>query len=318
MAKPRFNKKCILNQIKKTFPNAEIISSKRFEKGLVSSVYQFKIKNPKKELAVKIYKVKNKKGVILNNKIISFLYKKEFPVPKIYSNSIINKQGVVVMELLKGNNANEVYKKASPSLKKDVLYSLGELMRKFHKLKIQKFWEHPKHPIKTKKEWINFTKLRVRKYLKFVKENLEEKYYKFLKKEFNNLIKLLGKKVKLVPLHWDFHFDNILINKRGQITGIFDFENSIKGDYRAELGQFWYWLRCKQHEYEGIKHLVKGYGKRLNKRDWAVIKGYIILHLAAVTRSIWKKQPRLSWIIEKHYIIIEELMKFDLDKFLIH
>jgi hypothetical protein len=40
-----------------------------------------------------------------------------------------------------------------------------------------------------------------------------------------------------------------------------------------------------------------------------LIKGYYLLHLLAVSRSIWFKKKRLSWIIDKHKVILDEFRK---------
>ena len=259
--KPRFNEKRVLKEIKKSFPNAKLASYKKLEGGLVSPVYCVNIKNPNKELAIKIYKFKNGAAVRNNNRIISFLYEKDFPVPKIYSDRLFAKQGVVVMDFMKGLDALKLYNGSSQSMKKEILINFGKLLRRLHDLTIPEFWQHHSHEIKDKHDWIIWTKKRIKKYLIFAKENFSKEYFEFLRERFNELQLSLISRFDFVPMHWDAHLSNILLNSRGEIVGFFDFDNALKGDNLAELGQVKYWLRFRSKDYENFKYFLKGYGK---------------------------------------------------------
>lgn len=306
--KPKFIEKRVLCGVKKTFPDAQIMSHVLLKGGLVSPVYKVKIKNPSIYLAVKIYKSKNKKMIQTNNRVLSFLYKKDFPVPKIYSNSLFVKQGIVVMEFINGKNALDVYNKSSLKVKTKILLNIGKLLKRLHSLSIPDFWVHHKHEVRDVKDWLKWNKLRVRKYLEFAKENMDDKYYLFLKNEFMLFIKVLNKNIDFVPMHWDYHLSNILVSSEGNILGLFDFDNAMKGHNLADIGQAKYWLQFRSNDCENFKYFLKGYGLKNNNETDVIINGYFILHIIAVSRSIWKKR-RLNWIIKEHCKILDSLMR---------
>ncbi len=306
--KPIFNEKRVLQEIKKTFPSAEIISYRILKGGLVSPVYKIKIKKPSRYLAVKIYKSKNKKMIQLNNNTLKFLSKRNFPVPEIYSNRLFAKQGVVVMEFIKGKIGLEVYNKSSPNVKSKILLNMGKLLKKLHNLPIPSFWIHHKHEVIDIKNWIKWSKIRVRKYLEFARDEMDIKYYLFLKKELNLFLNVLNKNIDFVPIHWDYHLSNVLVSSNGEILGIFDFDNAMKGHNLADIGQAKYWLRFRSNDYKNFKYLLRGYGLKRDNKNEILIMGYFILHLIAVNRSIWKKK-KLDWVIKEHYKILDELMR---------
>ena len=309
MVKPKFLESRIENEIRKTFSDSSIISYKKFNSGLVSPTYKVRIKNPQKILVVKIYKAKNHLLAHTNENVSNYLFKMEFPVPQIYSSTLFKKQEIVVMKYIGGKNALSVYKNSSISKKRKILKNLGILMRKLHVLKIPTQWIHHKHEVKNKKEWINWTKNRIKRYLSFAKENLNLKHYLFLKKEFKNFLSLLRKDLEFVPLHWDYHLDNILVDSQGNISGLFDFDNAMKGHSLADLGQARYWLRFSLKDFQAFEYFLEGYGKSVRDKERTLIRGYCLLHLVAVTRSIWSKKRRLKWIIEEHKNILDELME---------
>ena len=98
------------------------------------------------------------------------------------------------------------------------------------------------------------------------------------------------------------------MSKNGEITGIFDFENAMKGDKLAEIAQSKYWFRFRLEEYANFKYFLRSYGLKPSKKEQKIIRGYCLLHTLAVTRTIWDKQPRLSWIIKKHKKIWDEFI----------
>ena len=306
--KPTFMKKRVLNEIKQTFPDSKIINYKKLKEGLVSPTYKVKIKNPKKFLVVKIYKKKNSKQINTNIKIMQYLYENKFPIPKVYSNNLFAKQGILIMEHISGKSGLDAYNILPLNNKKKLLFNLGKLLKKMHNIDAQKFWIHYKHNIETKKEWVKWIALRINKYLSFIKKNMPD-YYSKLKHEFNNLSTHLKKQNFIfVPMHWDFHLSNIRVNDNQDIIGIFDFDNALRGDALAEIAQFEYWLRLKSKSLNNIGYFLKGYGLKLNRDKQEIIKEYFLLHLIAVNRSIWKFNKRLSWLIKEHKIILDEVL----------
>jgi hypothetical protein len=66
------------------------------------------------------------------------------------------------------------------------------------------------------------------------------------------------------------------------------------------------WERWSTNDYKNIGSFLNGYKKHFTKNEIELIRGYFLLHLLAVTRSIWFKQKRLGWIIKKHKLIIDD------------
>ncbi|MDO8508700.1 MAG: aminoglycoside phosphotransferase family protein [Nanoarchaeota archaeon] len=306
--KLKFNEKKVVKAIKSVFPKAKIISYKKFERGLAHQTYKVKIKNPNQYLVVRIYKLKNKKKVDANIQAIKFLRKKKFPTPQIYSNTLFKNQGIIIMEYLNGKEAEKVLLNSPNNIKVKILINSGKLLKRLHSMPIPHFWKHFKHDVKNNKEWVKWTRQRIKKYLQFAKENLKKEYFQFLEKEFTEFSKQLNKNFKLVPMHWDFHLGNILVNKKGDLVGIVDFDNTLRGDALAELGQIHHSLRFSTKNYKFLKYFLLGYNKKLSKKDENFIKWYSLMHNVAVTRSVWKKKKRLGWLIKENLKIIKEMM----------
>jgi Ser/Thr protein kinase RdoA (MazF antagonist) len=305
----RFRKAEVLLEIRKTFPKASINSFKRFSNGLVSKVYTVSIIHPTKKLAVKIYKVKHDEELNKNIQILRYLNKKNIPAPKIFTTQTISDYGIMIMELLKGENLFKIYKYSDKHTKKKLLYNSGKVLRKIHNLKIQKFWIHQKHEIKSIKEWKSWTNKRIRKYLKFAKKSLKKEQYLFLKREFLKLSKLLSKAKnnKFVNLHGDFHFYNLNATKEGTITGIYDFDSAMKGHNLGDIGQAWYWILLKTKQIPEFSSFLQGYSKKFSSEDKEIIRLYTILHAAAVMRTNWDKK-RLRWLMIEHEQMLDRFM----------
>jgi hypothetical protein len=82
----------------------------------------------------------------------------------------------------------------------------------------------------------------------------------------------------------------------------------MKGHNLADLGQTIYWIRFQLKDSNNIENFLKGYKKNFSEEELKMIKGYSLLHLLAVSRSIWFKQKRLGWIIEDHKRILNEVL----------
>jgi thiamine kinase-like enzyme len=299
-------KKIIEKSIKRIFPRSKIISYSQFKEGLVNPTYKVFILNPRKKLVLKLYNLENQKDVEKTINIFKYLYSMEFPVPEIYSNFVLEGKGVVIMNYISGESGLKVYNKSSILVKRNLLKNVGKLLKKLHKVDIPSFWIHSRHEVKSEKEWINWTQLRIKKYLKFVKENMEEKYYKFLKREFSEFFVLLKKDISFVPLHWDYHLENLISTKEGKIIGLLDFDNAMKGHSYSDIGQSKYYLRFFSDDYKNFDYFLKGYGIK-TKVEKKLIQGYFLLHLVAITRNLWNRKKHVK-LIEKHYQIFDELM----------
>ncbi len=303
-----FNKTKIKKLIKEVFPGSDIIDHKEFETGLVSPTYKIQIKNPKKTLVVKLSKLKRTNSIQTNNKILEYLYEKNLPCPKIYLTKIKDKKIITIMDFVEGKPASEVFKELSLEKKQKFLEDTGKLLRQIHSVAIPKFWNHHNHEINSEKEWVSWTKKRAEKYAQFFKYKLRGEV-KDINKKLKDFFDLLEKtKFNLDPLHWDYHLSNINIDSNGRIIGVFDFDNAMKGHNLADIGQTAYWLRFHLGSNEYLKDFLKGYGT-ISKDDLKLIEGYELLHILAITRTIWFRQKRLGWIIKKHKEILKEILK---------
>lgn len=310
--KPNLNKDRAQRLINKIFKDSKITSYKKLEGGLVHSTFKVKISNPKKDIVVRLSKRKNLDRVTKNNRILDYLNKNKIPAPKIYLQQFYHGQLITVMEFLKGEDAEKAYKTAKQEKRKVILKDVGRILHKIHKLQIPKFWTHQKHEIKNKQEWLRWTKKRIIKYLDFVRLFLP-KYYDYLKNEledFQNILSSDKYKIQLVPLHWDYHLANMNVNSEGKVTGVFDFDNCMKGHNLADMGQTEYWMWFRMENPDNFKYFLGGYKKNFTKNEIKLIHGYFLLHMIAVTRTIWRKQPRLTWIIEEHKKILDNLMSY--------
>ncbi|PIO07187.1 hypothetical protein COU59_03530 [Candidatus Pacearchaeota archaeon CG10_big_fil_rev_8_21_14_0_10_34_12] len=306
MTSLKFSQSRIEILIRKFFPNSEIESYKQFSTGLVSPTFKVLIKNPSKTLVVKLGKLKNKNKFHQNNKILNYLNENQLPAPKVFFDGISDKKFITVMDYSSGEVASKIYQKANLQLRKKILIDVGRKLKSIHNLKIPSFWIHQHHEVKNKEEWKKWTKLRIDKYLAFLKNKMSN-YYDFLEEELKGFWKILEKeKIDFVPLHWDYHLHNINVNTKGEVTGIFDFDNAMKGHSLADLGQSAYWLRFEMNDYENFDSFLKGYKDKFTRKELKLIRGYYLLHLLAVTRSLWFKQKRLGWIIDKHKEILDE------------
>lgn len=311
MSSLKFNKNKIEVLIRKSFPNSMLESYEKFPTGIAGLTYKVKINNPSKTLVVKLGKLKDKKTFVQNNKILNYLNDNQLPAPRVFSEGVSDGKFVTIMDYSSGEVASKIYQIADNKLRIEILKDAGRNLKLIHSLEIPSFWVHQHHEIKNKSEWKKWTKLRIEKYLNFSRKRLSD-YYDFLERELDEFWSVLEKeKIDFVPLHWDYHLHNLNVDSRGKVTGIFDFDNAMKGHSLADLGQAAYWLRFEMNDYENFSSLLKGYGDTFTKRELKLIKGYYLLHLLAVTRSIWFKQKRLGWIIVKHKQILDESKKQD-------
>jgi aminoglycoside phosphotransferase (APT) family kinase protein len=304
-----FNKLKVEKIIQKSFPDSKIINFKKFQTGLVSPTYKVRIKNPEMMLVVKLSSLKNKKLLEINNKILEYLHKNKIPTPKIYFSEIKDRKFVTVMDFIRGDVASNAFRKANTDTKKKILEDVGKTLKKIHKLKIPSFWEHHKHEIRTVKQWNSWTDNRIEKYLFFIKRKWPELYPNLQKRLFLFRDLLEKYNYSLVPLHWDYHLSNINVDETGQVTGIFDFDNAMKGHNLADIGQMAYWLHLHFNSDKYLNYFLDGYQRKFSDNEKELIRGYEILHILAVSRTIWFRQKRLGWIIKKHEKILKELLK---------
>ena len=296
--------------IHKIFPEAIIGSMVKFSKGLVSSVYKVQIHNPDKILVVKFFPNKIEAGVEKSAKISNYARENNLPSPHMYDVLKGEEEGSVVMDCLPGNVASEVWETSAPKNQQVILTNSGALLKRIHDLKIPPFWIHQKHEITSQKEWIEWTRLRIKKYLVAAETNLDRSLVDFLRIKFERLQELYNVHTdfRFVPLHWDYHLSNINVDEKGEITGVFDFDNAMKGHDMADIGQTVYWIALQNiSDTETFEKLFMGYGG-LSQVDREFIYLHFLLFLAGVMRSTWPKDD-LKWLNEQHVRVLTKCLQ---------
>lgn len=295
----KFKRLEVLTEIRKTFPKSKILKYSKFKSGLVGKAYKINISSPKKILVLKIYKLKRKEIIIKGNKIAQFLLTNNIPTAKVYSNSIVSDKGLLLMDYVGRKNLLEIYNPSSKEVRKKVLYGAGKLLRQVHSLKAPFYWRHYKHNVEDGVQWISWTKIRVRKYLLFTRKKLGKKRYFYLKNEFERLLRLLESEryMKVVPLHWDYHLENVVCSDKSNRISIIDFDNVMKGHNLADIGQFYEVLIQDAKGEHDFTSFLNGYDLKITSKHKEMVFDYFLLHLIAVLRSIWLKK-RLRWLIK--------------------
>jgi len=297
--------------IQSSFPKADICSILKFSGGLTSSVYKVGIHNPDKILAVKFFPKKLESKVEKSIQISNYLREHNLPAPQSYGLIKGDTEGSVVMDCLSGQVASEIWETASIENQQIILTNSGTVLKKIHDLKIPSFWNHQKHEVASAKEWVDWTSLRIEKYLIAAEENLDEEAVDFLKKAFKRLQNLyeLHQDFRFVPLHWDYHLWNINVDENFNISGLFDFDNAMKGHDMADLGQTVYWLIIQQKllRKELFKSFFTGYGT-LSALDREFIYLHFLLFLGGVMRSICPKD-NLRWLNKIHIEVLKECIQ---------
>lgn len=179
-------------------------------------------------------------------------------------------------------------------------------------MKIPQFWIHQKHGIAFQKEWIEWTRQRIKKYLVAAEINLDKDLVDFLKIKFTRLQELYDTHTdfNFVPLHWNYHLSNINVNEKGEVVGVFDFDNAMKGRNMADIGQTVYWLALqKVSKAEVFENLFIGYGK-LSQIDREFLYLHFLLFLASAMRSTWSKDD-LRWLNNSHVGILNKCAQGD-------
>ncbi len=295
--------------IHKIFPEANITTIEKFSKGLVSNVYKVEIYNPNKILAVKFFPKKIEAKVEKSAKISNYARENRLPTPQTYDIVKCEEDGWVVMDCQPGKVASEVWETAITEEQNLILANAGMVLKRIHDLQIPPFWIHQKHEITSQKEWIEWTNLRIQKYLIAAEKNLNNELVTFLKIKFTRLQELYNTQnnFRIVSLHWDYHLSNVNVGVKGEITGVFDFDNAMKGHDMADIGQTVYWLALEKiSETKTYENLFIGYGE-LSQIDREFVYLHFLLFLAGVMRSTWPKDD-LKWLNEQHVEVLTKCL----------
>ncbi|MEN9649394.1 MAG: Phosphotransferase enzyme family [Candidatus Parcubacteria bacterium] len=243
-------------------------------------------------------------------RVSNYLAEKGLPASHFYDVIPGDTEGIAIMDCASGQSANDAWATSSEKEKKAILEHAGTLLKKIHELPIPDFWIHNKHEVASPDEWKAWTMLRIEKYMVFAKEHLSQQISLFLEEKFTRLIALYEAKkdLKLSPLHWDYHFGNINVDEKQNVTGVFDFDNAMKGHSLADIGQTMYWLvRMPEFDISLLEHFFTGYGG-LTDADREFVYLHFLLFLSATTRSVWPKE-HLKWLTDDHLRLFESCMK---------
>ncbi|MEX0934221.1 MAG: phosphotransferase [Candidatus Saccharimonadales bacterium] len=290
--------------IQTVYPEAEVKVFSRFPNGLVSQVYKVDILNPSNTIVVKLADTKRAPQIEKSNQINKYLHSYGIPVPLVMASFKTNNHIVTISECSPGEVATTAYKQADKQVKKTILSDSGLRLGQIHGLKAPDFWVHHRHEIKSREEWIKWTNLRIGKYLKFSQEHLKD-YYHIIKNELSIFQMLLGgTEIDFVPMHWDYNMSNFNVYDNGYISGIFDFDNAMKGHSLADIGIALQWFESEFNNSKAFRYFLDGYKNNISEEEAKLIKGYCLLHLLATTRSVWDRQESLGWIIDRNKRIL--------------
>ena len=232
--------------VKRIYRDATIISIRRFKKGLINETYDVKVKNPNKNLVLRIYPRdlwKARKEQHLYNLINK---KTDIPTPKIISVG----KNYILLSKIEGEGL--------PLKNKALAEEAGSLLAKLHSIKFSYYGWIIGDEIKPKfKKWIDFVEYDLNSKLKNIPAQL-----KSLKKEIKDIFDenkgLLGIGVQPCLLHKDYHSSHILVNN-DKIAGIIDLEWAIAGHNELDIAKSCLWMFEDKPELEKI--FLRGYKK---------------------------------------------------------
>ena len=220
---------------------------------------------------------------------------KKIPVPEVYAyddtNDIIG-YDYILMEYISGTTLSDIWNTLGEEEKNSMLIKLGKLLGSIHNIEFNNFGDEflDGHflGINNYQEYFNKN---VKKILGLVKDGktLSIEKIENIREYFNN--KLFDIEVNGSLLHFNFNYDNIIVNK-GKIKAVIDWEWSKSGHSEEELGIVIY--RIIKNEAEKNEFL-KGYRQSRNidndfgKRMYAYCLLYYLKVLPSV--KLWNHKP---------------------------
>jgi len=267
--------------LKHNFPKAKITKLKEFAEGFNNLAYDVSIKNPNKNLVVKLLKCKFHKDIKIQSQKEQMIYKKilkkypEFILPKMLffdsSKSLISIP-YQINEKIEGISLNEVFEKLKN--KEEIFEQIGSIRSKLHSIKFRNFGNFDVNgkiriPYSSTYEKESKEMKRIFKNLKIGKKVSKP----FLEKQIQTWNKIKSKLTndpKPCLCQGDPSFSNILLsikNKKYYVKALIDFEFSHSGDPMSDVGRFWKSFNTRILPF--LPNFIKGYSK-YNKipEDW--------------------------------------------------
>jgi len=221
------------------------------------------------------------------------LEKTSVPVPRIYfydnSKSILDR-GFLIMEKLEGTTLSQAYW-ATKNIRNKVFKQMGVLLKEIHQIHEVKYGylgEH--HPMEPQETWWDAFSIMWKKMLRDI---YNCKFY--TKKEVKRFEALLEQSkshfqvregIPSSLLHMDVWAQNILINKKGEITGVVDWDRALWGDPEIEFAVL---------DYCGISYppFWEGYGLERNENLSLRVRDLFYLlyeHQKYIPINVWRRK----------------------------
>jgi aminoglycoside phosphotransferase (APT) family kinase protein len=247
--------------IKKVFPDSKIKTILRLKKGMINENYSIKIKNPNKELILRMYPQegwKAEKEKYLYNLISS---KIKIPVPTVHSidtSKKILKKNYLLLSRIPGVEMNTAYKRSGNV---NLIKEAGSILAKLHSIKLPSYGWIVNTKISPKfSSWKDFIfydlgkKLAKLSKITSIKKAFINKSLQYIE-DNKNLLKISSEPCLL---HKDYHSSHIFANSK-KITGIIDIEWAIAGHNEMDLIKSCWWMSDECNDIE--KPFLQGYKK---------------------------------------------------------
>lgn len=206
---------------------------------------------------VYILKIKRNQNSDFSNEVtnLNILFKNKLylKIPYIREDGIFNDKHYIIYEKITGDKLVDILRK-DMSLKYDLLYKYGRELALIHKINNK---EIKNAPIREFYKMIVDNQSKIKEYVDYLNSN---------KIVFDNN----------TFIHGDFHYDNVLFNKKS-ITGIIDFEYSGMGFKEMDIA-FAIVYRDKMNFFDNIsdiKVFLNGYNEEnsfdASKLKWCII-----------------------------------------------
>ncbi len=210
----------------------------------------------------------------------------EIPIPEIYyydnSRDIVNRD-YLLMEYLSGTPLSE--KKVSPEQKKSILKNTGKYLRELHKNCRKKKFGYPDGT--NAKQGYNWSEVFSEMWKSLIDDNsrcgvYDQKETEKAKKIIDIHLENFNKDIEAVLLHMDVWSQNILVDNKGEITGIVDWDRALWGDPEIEFAVIDYVGFDKPSFWEG-------YGLKPDKtEEFKIRKEFYHLYEVQKYPVIWK------------------------------
>ncbi len=261
----RIEKSKILEIVKRVFPEAEIVSVSKMKRGIMNLVLLVKIKNPCKELVLRLSDKKTKRHSLQKEKYVYGLLKGKIPLAEIYEYDFSKKivpYEYMLLSKLPGHCLEDIWDEISPKEQKELAVELGKTMAKINSVNGDKFgYIIGDGEFHLFDRWKDFITNCLREAVKDHKKLgfIDSGVLNAILETYDKYESLLLQEKKPCLIHIDFHFWHIFVDKKEKykVTGVIDFEFSEFGVRGLDLHKPHRWIFNRGKEIE--KAFLKGY-----------------------------------------------------------